>query len=360
MNTKQFLILLVVGVLGFFGIVSAVNYFYAAPAIFNRSYLRSIALAIDEGSNYAIYDPNLNWRSLRREQITALRQTPDVIVYGGSRWQEADGSAFPGKIVVNLHAHNDYYEDFLALVQMLQRENKLPKTLVLSLRFSIFEPVEVREGLDWREWGDEYSAMAETLGFPPHSQTTLFRSYWFKALFSPVDMWSNWDKRRAVAESPGPTQAAQLPNMDVIRSDGSLSWSENNRKRFTAAFASDDAAKKLKRYMDREPQIDERGIAATEKLIEFLNARGVQVVFAQTPFHPVFYEGIKDRPFGRTLARLEALAQDWTTKGVVVVGSFDPTRVGCSAEQFIDWHHTSSDCLAAILRGVPVSAESTN
>jgi hypothetical protein len=353
MKTKQFLIIFISALLGFFGIVTAINYFYAGPAIFNRGYLRSIAEVLTGGENYAIYDPNLNWRALRREQILLLKQAPDVVIYGGSRWQEADGSGFPGRSVLNLHAHNDYYEDFLAVLHLLEREDRLPKTMVLSLRFSIFEPLEVREGVDWREWGSEYQSMAVALGLTPHSQVTLFRSYFYQSLLSPVAMWENWKKRQSVAQEPGPTRAPQLVDMDVIRSDGSLSWSESNRNRFSVAFANNDAANKLKRYTDREPQIDERGVAAVEKLIEFLTARGVQVVFAQTPFHPAFYEGIKNRPFARTLARLEAIAQGWTSKGVIVVGSFDPQRVNCGVDQFIDWHHTSSACLAAILRRVP-------
>ena len=41
------------------------------------------------GKNFANHDPNVDLRALRAAQIRHLTTAPDVVIFGGSRWQEA-------------------------------------------------------------------------------------------------------------------------------------------------------------------------------------------------------------------------------------------------------------------------------
>src|SRR3954452_24140359 len=70
-----------------FAAAGVVNY-RLNPLVYNRQAIHDAAAALTAGQNYANYDPNINWRALRREQIKQWTSTPDVIVFGGSRWWE--------------------------------------------------------------------------------------------------------------------------------------------------------------------------------------------------------------------------------------------------------------------------------
>jgi hypothetical protein len=283
-----------------------------------------------------------------------MAETPDIVVFGGSRWQEAYAELAPGKKLFNAHGHSDYAEDFFAIVQLLEEQDRLPETLVLSLRYIIFEPVEEREPTDWREWAPEYRQMSHKLGVEPHPLLqTLPTDQWFsllsvRALSDRIQLVSSQIK------SPGPTTSFTNETLDIIGADGSLRWSQRNVARFTPEFARKDARKRLERHWNDEPTIDPSLVAATEKLIVHLQSKGVKVVFAQTPFHPDFYQGMEDRPFGETLRELEALAERWEQQyGILSVGSFNPRNIGCTSDQFIDWHHAKPSCLALIFDDIP-------
>ena len=67
------------------------------PLSYNYGFIRDAAGALDSGQGFANYDTNINWRALRREQIEAMTTTPDVIVFGGSRWWEAHMISCPAR-----------------------------------------------------------------------------------------------------------------------------------------------------------------------------------------------------------------------------------------------------------------------
>lgn len=352
-RSRAYVITVVILVVAIYAAVAMAN-FIAQPLVYSKAQLHTVAETMAQGTNFAINDPNINWRALRREQIKIMTATPDVVIFGGSRWQEAYAELLPGKSVFNAHVHSDYAEDFLALVQLLDGRGHLPGTFVLSLRYLSFEPIAKREPMGWREWTFEYRKMARELGIQPHPVLdTLPVSHW-SALFSVQDLVDRVSPRAGQSEEPGPTTDLVKDTMDIIGADGSMRWSRANLNRFTPEFALTDAQAKVERHKSTRLEIDPRLVEAVEKLIVYLRDKGVRVVFAQTPFHPHFYQAMETGPFGAALDRIEQIAQGWKHQyGVTVVGSFDPRRTACGAEEFIDWHHAKPGCLGRILTTVP-------
>jgi hypothetical protein len=343
------LIFIFIVVIGFLlGVVALGNYFLN-PMIYRVSYMRETAQALENGASYGIYDTNINWRALRREQIKLKTTSPQVIVSGGSRWQEASLIHTPGKTFFNAFGHSDFNEDFFAIVGLLEKNNKMPDTLVLSLRYSIFAPLPDRDATGWKEWAPEYKAMMSKLGLKSHSWNALVRKeHWF-ALFSIADLIAAIKRRINSEEHPQILAKRTSNTLDMIRADGSLQWSDKNLKLFTPSFAEKDASKRLNRYKDSILRVDQSMVDATDKLFGYLKSKNVRVVLAQTPFHPTFYDGIKDREYGRTLDEIEAIGRQLAEKhNMSVIGSFDPLKVGCSKDEFIDWHHGTPECLAKI------------
>ena len=137
--------------------------------------MAEMAAAFVSGRNYAVLDANLDLRAIHREHIRQMRETPDIVIVGGSRWQEAAVALVPGWKSLNAFVHNDYYEDLLATTELLQRYNRLPKTLMLSIRFVSFQPNDIRASSQWKEYGEEYRAMARTLGLTDPGWLATFR-----------------------------------------------------------------------------------------------------------------------------------------------------------------------------------------
>ena len=71
------------------------------------------------------------------------------MVLGASHWQEAHADLLPGHRFYNAHVHRDYHEDLLAVVEMLLRHDRLPDTLIMSIRDMTFLPEEHRSDTLW-------------------------------------------------------------------------------------------------------------------------------------------------------------------------------------------------------------------
>jgi len=332
------------------GIVALTN-FITSPFVYSQDALDEIATALENDRNYAIYDPNIEWRGLRRAHVNRLSEAPDVIAFGGSRWQEANGDLFPNQAFVNAHVHSDYAEDMLAISELLVRNDVAPKLLILSLRYVTFEPIADRTHEGWKNLIPEYRAMASRLGVDDEYGwfETAPLSKW-NSLFSVGDMMRRLERSWSTVGATGPTDADVLPDRDIVLSDGSLRWSEEHAALYTPSYARADAMKRAERNRDRALDVDLRLVTAFEKLLAFWRDRDVRVVLAQTPFHPAFYDAMRGRQFGDRLDWVEDLARRFSTDyGVQVIGSFDAKRVGCPEDEFIDWHHGTPACLQRVI-----------
>ena len=120
------------------GAVASLNY-WLDPLDYNKSAQIEAAQIWASGRNLLMLDSNVDWRQLRREHIMRMKETPEIVVFGGSRWQEATGAIAPGKRVYNAFVTNDHFEDMLGISELLYEAHRLPKTLILSVRFTTFE-----------------------------------------------------------------------------------------------------------------------------------------------------------------------------------------------------------------------------
>jgi hypothetical protein len=336
-----------------FAAVGAVNR-QLNPLVYSPGTIRDAAAAMSQGRHYANYDTNINWRALRREQIRSMKTTPDVVVFGGSRWWEAHQELMPNQRLFNAWVSNDQAEDVLALAHMLDQAGRLPKMIILSLRFISFQPPAQRQSAEWQEWAPEYRKMADRLGIPAHSFRTTFPIKALSGLFYAPAAYNRVWQVSAAPEKPGITTDLQRPNLDIISAEGSVRWSAASAAKFTKKHTDGAVRKQLNQIGQTAPGIDMGLVAAMEQTIRFLQGKGVRVVVAQTPYHPDFYTEVQRRPFGQTLNRLEAIAQDMNRRlGVLAVGGYDPTPLGCTADQFIDQIHARPPCIVKVLRLIP-------
>ncbi len=333
--------------------LAAANYLLA-PLSYSAAAQARLAEALAAGSNHAVFDLNLDMRELRRQHIARLATTPDVVVLGASHWQEAHADLLPGRRFYNAHVHRDYYEDLLAVVEMLIRAGRLPATLLISIRDMTFLPVERRTDSLWLTALPDYAAMARRLDIEPHPWlATQPARRWLNLLSWPV-MLDNARRRLDAPSLPRPVLSASLPALDVLQADGSIRWSDAHRAQFTAERRRREVALAVAERGGRELAIDPAAVTAVERLLGLLEQQGVRVVLVHPPFNPAFYRAVAPTPYGEGLRRVAALtARLAAAHGAAVAGSFDPALAGCTEAMFIDAEHSSPACLRRVLAQIP-------
>jgi hypothetical protein len=334
------------------GALAAAN-FHLAPLSYSAAAQARVADVLAAGDNYAVFDLNLDTRGLRRAHIARLAHRPDVVVLGASHWQEAHADLLPGRRFYNAHVHRDYYEDLLAVVEMLLRHDRLPKTLLVSIRDMTFLPEEQRSDTLWLTALPDANAMKARLGIGRPRLETRPLKRWLGLLSLSAMMDNGWRELVAAAR-PGPVEARLLPTMDVLQADGSIGWSDSHRDRFTPERTDAEVEAAIAQRQHLTLEIDPDAVAAVDRLLALLRERGVRVVLIHPPFNPDFYRQVKDTAYAAGLLRVEAVtAQLAAANRATQVGSFDPAIVGCTAGMFIDAEHSGPACLRRLIDLVP-------
>ncbi|MGW6928419.1 hypothetical protein ACWGE0_00045 [Lentzea sp. NPDC054927] len=326
------------------------------PYVYDDKAIAEIAQGLADGKNLANYDPNIDLRKVRKATIERMTTTPDVVIFGGSRWQEARSEIVPGgHKVFNAFVSNDQVEDMLALTNILDKAGRLPKTMVFSLRFVSLQPVPQRTTYDWKGWQSDYVEMARRLGVPPVSYADRAPVQQVSGQYSFPDLFSRWLQVDAAASGPRMTAESETENLDIIAADGSLHWSGESKAKFTKAFVDKFVDGEILRAGPTKPGIDRGEVELMGKLIDWLNAKGVKVFVAQSPYHPGYWQRIQSYPFAKTLHGLQAVASELqATHGAIAYNHYDPAGYpNCGPENFVDHIHPTWQCMQDVFNDMP-------
>lgn len=326
------------------------------PLIYGTSGHARVARMFESGHDYAVFDVNFDIRALRRAHVAQMTRTPDLVVIGASHWQEAHAELVPNQLVYNAHVHRDYFEDILASAELFVSNNRLPKTFLISVRDLTFLPVQDRTDERWLSYVPEYRQMARRLGLPTHPWWRTLRWRKWVDLLSLRAAWEGGWQMLLADERPGPTNAAILDRLDIVRRSGSVLWSRQHVEMFTEERALREAAQDAAFWRGQTIAVDPYAVEALDRLLGFLGEHGVRVVLAHPPFHPAYSAAVRGTAYMEGLDRItEVVARLAAKHRLDVVGSFDATSVGCDAGMFIDSNHSNAACLKRILDRIPAA-----
>ena len=132
--------------------------------------------------------------------------------------------------------------------------------------------------------------------------------------------------------------------------DGSIMWSRVHQALFTQKRAKQEALAFAMLRRDDPPNVDQKGVDAMDSLLKFLVHRGVKVFLAHPPFNPVFFDAVRGTRYMDGLEKVKKLTREFAQKyELQIIGNFDPYKVGCSADMYIDAEHSNPECLGLIL-----------
>jgi hypothetical protein len=316
------------------------------PEMYATNGMVPAAEAFAENKNYAVFDLNLNIRRLKEETVARLTKTPDVIILGASHWQEASAELMPNYSYFNAHVHRDYWEDLLGVTEILVSHNRLPKKLIISIRDMQFTPLAARKDFLWEPGIPYYRAMADRLGIEKEGYVESLPYNRMRALFSLSMLFDNLTRWYNADERPHASTEKHFNALDTLLPDGSIVWSAKHMKIFTQERARKESIALADARANKPPVIDPKGVAAFEKLLDYLKAQGVSVYLINPPYNPIYYDRVQGTPYFEGLAKIEALMQRLSTeRNLPLLGSFNPYKVGCESSMYIDAEHSNAKCL---------------
>lgn len=371
-SARRFLVILIVILLLGIALIAGANY-TLDPLHFSASGQRKVAAVLLSGRNYAVFDANIDFRALRRQAIAQMTQTPDVIIFGGSRFELATADFFPGKTYYNAFVHNDTFEDLVAIAGLLYERNRLPKNLVMTVRYKTFLPIDqkIRETDEFKLFWPEYRSMAERLRIPKEPWYEIMPFAYWSHLLS-VSNIARHVSYRLQGKHQRPVDVAAMDDMDVLHADGSMSFSAEHSASFKAILLSrgvtnmfsnaetidEDAEQRGRKAAQlAEWPVDPKRLEALSVLLGFLKEHGTYVTIAITPHHPAYWKAIQGSPFGNSLVAMEERVRTIAAaSGAAVVGSLDPERVGCTSDHMRDFIHPDIVCLQAVFKDIQVKS----
>ncbi len=324
---------------------------YLAPLLNNPTKISAAAGVLASGTNHLTYDLNIETRQLKHEMIAGMDRAPEVAVLGASHWQEGHGYLAPGIDYFNAHVHRDYYEDILGVTEMFVRYGKLPKKMIITIRDNQFLPVKYRTDFLWVPGLDDYRAMAKRLGLKPHDEYIYGLTPQLRQLFSLPLLKGNIDRYLASPVKPGPTEVKVHPTLDVLFPDGSIQWSDIHNAAFTQERSRELSLSFAEQRRNDPPRIDVEGVKQVDTLLGFLVDKGVEVYLAHPPFNPVYWDALQGSPYMTGIRKVEEITKAYAAKyGFKIIGGFDPHKLGCTKEMYIDGEHSRPECLAKIIK----------
>lgn len=301
------------------------------------------ALAESLAKGKTVYAQNVDERLLIKSRIEAEIARPDIVVAGSSRVMQIGEQALPGR-VLNLGVSGASIEDIVSILDMAT-EALGPKTLLIGL-----DPWLLNRNSGQRRWlalKSEYELAARKLR--PESMTPGLEK---EALFVGKDrsgeslgdslyfLYKSVNTRSLVADNDS------VEYKHKIRPDG--------RRVYNLAYTTkgqDEMARGFSQLMDysmKRYELSEENLRLLGSMIRHYKTQN-HIVLVLAPYHPDMYDRLK-KEFPLYL-EIEAIFRKVASEqGVNIVGSYDPSLVGCKEADFFDGIHPNDFCMKKVLQ----------
>ncbi len=322
-----------------------------APEMYGQAGLMPAAEAFAAGQNYGVFDLNLNIRRLRELHVKSFTATPEVVLVGASQWQEAHAGLMKSRQMYNGHIHRDYWEDLLGVAEIYVRNKRLPKQMIIAIRDKQFTPIELRKDFLWEPGIANYEAMAGRLGIEPQSKWWTLPYQRVKERLSLGMLFNNVTRWFNAGERPHASNERHFEGLDTLLPDGSILWSAQHMAVFTPERTRREAMAFAELNRNNPPVIDPKGVAAFDKLLTFLKDQGTEVTLVHPPFNPIYYAHVQGGTYMAGLDRMRQTVKQLAAKhGLNIIGEFDPAKVGCTADMYIDAEHSNPTCVVKVMK----------
>ena len=301
----------------------------------------------------------LDGRALNEVYAKNVPYAPQILVNGSSRSMMIDTSfAIEGKTFYNASNVGADIYDFFNSYYIFEKENKEPEIFVMGIDAWLFNDGE--ENLDKRSNKEMYyEFLGEELGYENLEYEKPNPMEKYKALIDPSYFQGSiayYFKDKSADVQPEPVDPEEIwDQKEVIKApDGSVIYDKDFRTRRqtsvdydAVAAANTDPILRLGDYDELSPEYTQQ----FEEFIEYLQGKGIKVIFYIPPYHPIVYDTAKfyyDR-YHCLFEVEEYLRKTADRYGIEVYGSYNPYEVGLINADFLDGLHLKQESMRKIL-----------
>ncbi|TGK95322.1 acyltransferase [Leptospira brenneri] len=265
-----------------------------------------------------------------RERIHLQDKSPDILIIGSSRIMSIDGIL--GKESLGLGVSGASIEDDIAIVYMSTRKLNPSKILIGA------DPWLFNLNCGHERWKSLASEYYEALGEKTQNKNSpkeinslgysiinLYETLNFSLKNSPIDDATEFHAK--------------------IRRDGyhiyDLIYSSKSQKEIESEFNA-----QINYGMDQYVFSPKAKMEFIDMLREQSQKREVALIL--TPYHPQLYEKMKkEKPIFLIIEKeFRDLARE---NNILIIGSYDPDKVGCAADEFYDGMHPRAQCMKKVM-----------
>lgn len=309
-----------------------------------------------EGKYIAGYE-RLDGRALNEAYAKNVEKRPQILVNGSSRSMLINTSFAGGKTLYNAGNVGADVCDFFTSYYIFSREGKEPEIFVMGIDPWIFN--DGSENLDKRSDKElYYEFIGEELGFEnrEYEKDNPYEKY--LALIDPSYFQGSVayyfkDKSADVSPEPVAEEDVYSQNEVVKCPDGSVIYDEYFRTRDQRAADLDALTAShstLLRLADFD-SLSRNYVRQFETFIEYLQAKGIKVIFYLPPYHPYLIEAaLADFDTYRCLFEVETYLKGTAEKyGIEIYGSYNPYSLDLTNTDFMDGYHLRRESVKKIL-----------
>lgn len=346
---KKFLIKICVFFLVFWAVISGTNYFIDPANIFHNSIVEHMTEILVDGKTIEVtgeFDEGL----FQEKMLSAIRYSPETIIIGSSHIMYEEWE-FDNYYIAGLSGA--YLGDYYAIVGLLDKNNIAPKTILIGVDpWSFMTGADSGRHLSVKNYakyakmlveGREYIPDTTSHGVDLEKVKELFRFAYFQSSVDAIQKYGiskyihRYEEQILVSQNDDMDINAKItPNGRRIRSFNTVNDVEVNN--LAAADVIDN--RNIYQLGAGFSEIQYENLEEFEELIEYLQAKDIEIIFYLHSWYPTVYEFFKKDEAYSGVIKLETYIRKMAVKrNIIVHGSYDPGLASITEEDFDDWFH---------------------
>ena len=312
------------------------TYLFGSNGVVNSE--KKLAYALS--NHLGVISSNMDERLFVKSRIEIEKQNPNVILAGSSRIMQI-GKHNLKDDCLNFAVSGASIEDDIAIIDLAT--NKFhPKKLIIGADPWLFNSNSGQSR--WLSLKPEYINAVSRFSQskqPKHIATKLYTindHSFFETVYNVYEK-INISKTYVNNNSP-------LQYKDIIRKDGSRMY--NTKYSTTTQHEIRRGFNDLINYSMTSYKFSPQSMDLFEKFLDYYRSK-YEIILVLSPYHPDLYKRIKqEKPIFLDIEnQYREIAKK---KNIKIIGSYDPSKVGCSSKDFYDGMHPKDDAMELVLK----------
>ncbi len=339
--------------------VAAVNWYVDSYAYLRVTYDRISEEMAERGMNVeGLQESDFNDRKLLLACLNRQTAPKEIIVAGSSRVMNFDHTMFGTDSFYNTGLSESTVYDLLAVAGILDRKGQLPEKMIIGVDAFLFNASHDNDR--WKDLEDyeiymeekianrqeDASRNAETAGGRAAElqvDTGRDNAKWLSLDYFRYNITRLWGRRRFEVDYTTDWETECY----LKHYDGSIAYERSLREvdvseveALTGQSIGEHVVYRLTDYQE----IDAESMALFSGLTDYLQSRGVEVIWYLPPYSPMMYNYIESEEQFRIALQVEdSIRKKASERGIALYGSYDPAGCGLEMGDLYDVYHVKTE-----------------